>query len=91
MVIVAGSLRIAPGRRDEFVEASRSAVVQARATAGCLEFVVAADPVLADVVVVYERWDSVEALTDFRGAGPGDDLGALIEEVRIEQYAVARA
>ncbi|MFC7613699.1 putative quinol monooxygenase [Actinokineospora soli] len=70
-MIVAGSLRIAPGRRDEFVAASSPAVVQARATPGCLDFVVAADPVDPDRAVVFERWDSVDALKAFRGAGPG--------------------
>ncbi|UVS77760.1 putative quinol monooxygenase [Actinokineospora sp. UTMC 2448] len=88
MVIVAGSLRIAQGRRDEFVAASRPAVVQARATVGCLEFVVTADPVDDDRVVVYERWESVEALAGFRGDGLGDDLSAMIVSVDVGQYAV---
>ncbi|MGW5052374.1 putative quinol monooxygenase [Actinokineospora sp. NPDC004072] len=88
MVIVAGSLKIASGRRDEFVAASRPAVVRARATGGCLEFVVTADPVEHDRVVVYERWDSVESLAAFRGEGPGDELGALIVDVDLGQYAV---
>lgn len=88
MVIVAGSIRVAAGRRDEFVAESREAVVQARATAGCLDFVVAADPVEADLVVVFERWETVEALAAFRGDGPGDALGAMIVDVRIGQYAV---
>jgi quinol monooxygenase YgiN len=88
MVIVAGTIRVEPGMRDDFVAASRQAVVQARATEGCHEFVVAADPVLADVVVVLERWESAEALMAFRGSGPGDDLSAMIVDVRVEQYAV---
>ncbi|MGX7827002.1 putative quinol monooxygenase [Actinokineospora sp. 24-640] len=88
MVIVAGSIQVASGRRDEFVAESRDAVVQARGTAGCLDFVVAADPIDPDRVVVFERWETVEALAAFRGDGPGDELGAMIVDVRVEQYAV---
>ena len=91
MVIVAGSIRIAPGRRDEFVATSLPAVVQARATPGCLDFVVAADPVDPDLAVVFERWSSVDALKAFRGAGPEDDLSEMIVAVEVDQYAVMSA
>jgi len=74
MIIVSGRLYVRPERRDAFLAASSAAVKQARRTAGCLDFVVAADPIEPDRVNVYEQWASEAALTGFRGEGPGSDL-----------------
>jgi len=59
--------------------ASIASVAQARRTAGCLDFVVAADPLDPARVNVYERWDSETALAAFRGdrTWPGPDVGNL--------------
>ena len=43
MIIVAGRIYVRPERRQNFLAASLKSVVQARSTAGCLDFVVAAD------------------------------------------------
>jgi hypothetical protein len=66
---------------------SREAVVLARATLGCLDFVVAADVVAADVVDaarvnVFERWTNREVLAAFRESGPENELGTLICGIR---------
>jgi hypothetical protein len=58
----------------------------ARATVGCEDFVVAADPLDEWRVNVFEVWRSREALDTFRGAGPEDDLAGLIESARVEEY-----
>lgn len=92
MIIVSGKLYVQPGTRDGFVVQSRHAVELARQTEGCRDFVVAADPVEADRVNVYEAWDSVETLLAFRGDGPGDDLSAGIVRADVHEYeAVPRA
>jgi quinol monooxygenase YgiN len=44
MIIVAGQIHVRPECRDAFLAASIASVAQARRTAGCLDFVVAADP-----------------------------------------------
>lgn len=89
MIIVAGPIFVTPGRRDAFVTGSLEAVVAARETPGCLDFVVAADPVDADRVNVFERWTSQADLEAFRGAGPTADLTADIVAAEVAEWEVA--
>ncbi len=88
-IIVAGKIYVGPGQRHAFVERSVEAVRAARQAAGCLDFVVAADPIEPDRVNVYERWKSEAALEAFRGDGPGDDLLAMIVDAEVRRYRVA--
>src|SRR5579862_1580689 len=62
MVIVQGVFRVAPGDRDAFLAQSVAGMVASRAEQGCVEYVMAADPVEADRVVLSERWASTEDL-----------------------------
>jgi quinol monooxygenase YgiN len=88
MIIVSGSIRVRPGSRDAFLASSRDAVIQARATKGCHDFVVAGDPIEADRVNVYEEWESEAALVAFRGAGPGSDLTSVIVRADVRQHRI---
>lgn len=89
MIIVTGRLYIRPGERELFLARSAEAVIQARRTAGCRDFVVAADPIEADRVNVYEEWVSREALLAFRGAGPKDDLSSSILRAEIAEHVLS--
>lgn len=89
MIIVSGSIHVTPGRRDAFVAASLDAVVQARRAPGCLDFVVAADPIEADRVNVYERWETDAQLEAFRGEGPGTDLTSDILSADVSRHNVS--
>jgi quinol monooxygenase YgiN len=88
MIIVAGSLRAKPGTRDVIVEKSAEGVILARATPGCHAFVVAADPVDQDRVVIYERWEDRAALAAFRGSGPDSDIGSEIAAFDVQEFEV---
>lgn len=89
MIIVSGRIHTKPARRDEFVASSREAVAAARQAPGCIDFVVAADPLEADRVNVYEQWESEEQLEAFRGEGPGDDLSADIVSAHVARHHVS--
>lgn len=89
MIIVSGKLYIQPGQREPFIDQSATAVKEARQTVGCRDFVVAADPIEANRVNVYEEWESVEALLAFRGDGPGDDLSSMITKAAVHEYEAA--
>lgn len=88
MIIVAGAIILQPKRRGAFLKASMESVAKARAAPGCLDFVVAADPIEEDRVNVFERWDSDESLEAFRGDGPGDDLVADILRADVKRYRI---
>lgn len=88
MIIVSGRIYVRPGTREKYLALSAGAIVKARRTAGCRDFVVAPDPLEANRVNIYEEWESRKALTDFRGAGPDEELSSLIEKVQVAEHVV---
>jgi quinol monooxygenase YgiN len=62
MLIVAGNGYVDPQRREALLASLETPLRQARAEPGCLDYVVAADPVEPGRVNVYERWASTEHL-----------------------------
>ncbi|MDQ1103017.1 putative quinol monooxygenase [Nocardioides zeae] len=82
-VVVIGHLRVAETDRDAYVADCREVVRRARAAPGCLDFLVAADPLEPDRVAIAERWASRADLEAFRGSGPPGDQRARIRDVRV--------
>lgn len=79
MIIIAGHLTVDPRDRDHYLEVVADVDVWARRAPGCLEFAQTADPLESDRILVYERWDSDEALATFRAAdGPELDLPEVL-------------
>lgn len=89
MIIVSGKIYVRPGAREQFLAASLEAVVQARRSRGCRDFVVAADPLEPDRVNVYEEWESEEALLAFRGSGPDSDLFASVVRAEVARHVIS--
>jgi quinol monooxygenase YgiN len=89
MIIVAGQIRVTD--RDRFLALSRESMEQAREAPGCLDFVVAPDPLEPTRVNILERWTDRPALEAFRGGGPDDDMRTLIESAAVEEYEVSEA
>lgn len=88
MIIVAGHLRVDAGDREAFVAQSCEAVVAARRAGGCLDFVVAADPLDGERVNVFERWTDRASLHAFRASGPADDLATRIRAFSVQEFEV---
>jgi quinol monooxygenase YgiN len=89
MIIVSGQIYVTPDQVEAYLSASRDAIVQARRAAGCRDFVVAADPLEAGRINVYEEWDSVDDLKAFRGDGPSSDLTAMIVRADVSTHEIA--
>jgi len=89
MIIVSGRIYVRGGRRDTFLAASMEAVMAARRSSGCLEFVVAADPIEPDRVNVYEQWESEAQLEAFRREGPGPDLMSDIVSTDVSRHQIS--
>jgi quinol monooxygenase YgiN len=89
MIIVSGRIYVRRGRRDAFLAASMEAVMAARRSSGCLDFVVAADPIEPDRVNVYEQWESEAQLEAFRGEGPGPDLMSDIVSADVSRHQIS--
>ncbi len=88
MIIVAGHLIIRTGERERFLSASLEPMKVARRTQGCREFVVAADPLIADRVNVFEEWESEELLHAFRESGPEDSMIDLVVNANVREHRV---
>jgi quinol monooxygenase YgiN len=88
MIIVAGHLRVAAPDRERFLALSSEAVRLARATPGCHDFAVSADPVDAERINVYELWTSRPVMLAFRGDGPGGELDTLIVGADVKEFEV---
>jgi quinol monooxygenase YgiN len=58
VVIVGGWFEVDPSERDAFVAGRVEAMVRSRAEKGCIEYVIAADPVDPGRAVLFERWES---------------------------------
>lgn len=89
MIVVSGSLYVRAGARDGFLRASHEAMVKAREAAGCLDFVVAADPIEPDRVNIYEAWTNEQALLSFRGDGPGGELMSVIVRADVSRHVIS--
>jgi quinol monooxygenase YgiN len=68
MVIVQGVYRLDPGDRDAFVTQSEEDMRIARGERGCLEYVIAADPVDPGRAILSERWESTDDLNEHLAA-----------------------
>ncbi|MFC6080069.1 putative quinol monooxygenase [Sphaerisporangium aureirubrum] len=89
MIIVSGKLYVDAGERGVYLESCRPVVEQARVAAGCLDFALSADPLDPSRINVYERWESDEALEQFRGAGVEAEQAARILDADVMRYRVS--
>ncbi len=55
MLIVAGKLYLTPEHREEYLASHEDLIRRARRRPGCLDFVIAADPLQADRVNLFEQ------------------------------------
>jgi quinol monooxygenase YgiN len=88
VIIVAGSLTVAEANRATYLDDCTSVVAAARANGGCLEFSISADLLDNSRIVVYERWESHQAVESFRGSGPSADQTSAILAASVTEYEV---
>ncbi len=88
MLIVAGTFEVAPEDRESFLRAREEGMRTSRTEPGCLDYVFAADPLEPGRVVLFERWESDDALAAHIAAmraaraaapPPADDAPAPVE------------
>jgi quinol monooxygenase YgiN len=68
MVIVQGVYQLDPADRDAFVAQSEENMRIARDEQGCLEYVIAADPIDPGRAILSERWESMDDLNEHLSA-----------------------
>jgi quinol monooxygenase YgiN len=92
IMIVQGVFSLDPLERDRFVESRVEAMRSSRQEKGCLEYVIAADPVDPERAVLTERWESMEDLQEHLGlqqnAGQSAIPSPVPRSVEITLYEV---
>lgn len=89
MIIISGRLYVDADARDGYLAGCLVVIEQARATAGCLDFVLSPDPIEPDRINVYERWESDADLARFRGTGPSPGQLAQIRDAQVAKYRIS--
>ena len=89
MLIIAGWLQVDPQARDRYLAGCSDVVTLARTAPGCLDVSIDADLLAAARINVYERWESDEQLSAFRGSGPDAGQGEQIRDAEVLRYAVS--
>ena len=89
MIIVSGSIFVDPADRDSYVEECIAVVMAARSSDGCLDFHIGADAIEPDRINVYEQWESVQHVEEFRGSGPASSQTAAIRDAHVFQHEIA--
>ena len=89
VLIIAGYLVINPTERDAYVEQCVAMVEAALAARGCLDFSVTADSLDPSRVRIFERWESEDQLSAFRGSGPSESQQAAIMSAEVNRYGVS--
>ena len=92
-VIVQGSFVLDPKERDRFVATSIEGMRSSRQEDGCLEYVMAADPLDPGRAVLSERWESMDHLqthlSQQRKAPTGAEARPVPSSVELTLYEVA--
>jgi quinol monooxygenase YgiN len=83
MVILQGVFSVKPDDREQFLQASIEGMRSSRQEEGCLEYVIAADPLDSGRVVLSERWESMDHLQrHLQGQSAKPDDSAQHENAR---------
>lgn len=88
MIIVAGFLNLDPDERAAYLDDCIEAVRAARSAEGCIDFHLSPDPIESGRINIFEQWESVEALEQFRGTGPNEEQQAAILSANVAQYEI---
>jgi quinol monooxygenase YgiN len=92
-VILQGAFSIDPLDRDRFVEARIESMRSSREEEGCLEYVIAPDPLDPERAVLSERWESMDHLQQHlahqKDAPRGADAGPTPRNVEITVFEVS--
>ena len=94
MLVIAGSIRIDPSRRDELIETAIEVAHELRKQVGCSHVAISADLEDRGLLYLFQTWDSQAALTanisSARIYAIRNQVGKLgIREMSLSKYEVA--
>ncbi len=91
MIIISGKVYVDEDKRDEYVAEFTDLMARARKHPGCLDLVIAADPLEADRINNYEAWESEEALEKWRKVANAPSLSFDKERSDVQKHQVSES
>ena len=94
MLIVAGHFDVDPEQRETFIAERTEAMRTSRAEEGCHVYAMTADPLEPGRVLLFERWESKEALRahlERLRSGPRPASDVKVHGAEVLQYEVGEA
>jgi len=94
MLVVAGHVTLDPAKREEAIDAARAMMEETRKEPGCRSYTFAADLQEPDRFLIFEEWESAEALESHFAtphmAAFQKALGGLgVREMHVQRYEIA--
>jgi quinol monooxygenase YgiN len=96
MIVIAGSVSVRPERRDDAVRAARAMIAATRRETGCRAYGFHADLDDPNLFLVFEEWESEEALVRHFGTEHMATFGAQLPGLlagppKLTRYIVSAA
>jgi quinol monooxygenase YgiN len=90
VVIVGGTFEVEAEQRDEFIAVRHELMRKSRAENGCLEYTFSADPLDPTRVLLFERWETQEALdahlSGMRSGAPDPSAAVAAKTASVHFY-----
>lgn len=84
MIIVSGQVTIAAGEFEKAKPALMDMITETRKEPGCLDYVLVQDPVDANVIRIFERWENELALQAHFGSPHMSAFNAALGAVKLQ-------
>lgn len=91
MIIISGKVYVDEDKRDEYLAQFSDLMARARKHPGCLDVVVAADPLEADRINNYEAWELEEALEKWRKVADAPNLPFDKKRSDVQKHQVSES
>jgi quinol monooxygenase YgiN len=91
MIIISGKVYVAAGERAIYVSKFAEMVQRARAFPGCIDLVIAADPLESDRINMYECFESEERLAAWRAVAHAPKTGIELLQADVQKHKVSES
>ena len=81
MIIVTATITAKKGQKDKIISKSQDVILSTRQESGCISYELLASTEDDDVLMMFERWESMESLDAHMQTEHFQSLGLAIEEL----------
>lgn len=91
MILIAGKLYVAAEHRAQYLASMEELIRHSRVKKGCLDFIMAADPVEESRINLFELWETEQDLRHHQAtANPPEPITSIISE-EVKKYKISKS